>query len=449
MKKVRLGSGAGYAGDRIEPAIELLEKGNLDYIIFECLAERTIALGQRDKEKDATKGYNQLIEYRMKKVLPLLKEKKVKMITNMGSANPEEAGMITASLAKELGIEGLKIVTVSGDDILPRIENYYENPILEMEKKLSDMKEEIISANAYMGCEGILKALELGADIVITGRVSDPALTIAPLVYEFGWNLENNPKEMGQCVLAGHLLECAGQVTGGYYADPGYKNIDRLEYLGFPLVEIDETGEFIVTKVEGSGGMVAVDICKEQVIYEIHNPKRYLTPDAIADFSQVQFIQEGVDRVKVMNANSVGKPENLKVSVGYKDCYIGTGEISYGGSNSLERARMAADIVRKRLEIIKAEVEELRIDYIGYNSLYQGKETLKRYQSFPEIRLRVCGRTKDIENARLIGNEVETLYTNGPAGGAGVTKTVEDVVSICSIFVPREAVQYQLKVLEV
>ena len=373
MKKIRIGSGAGYAGDRIEPAVELMEKGNLDYIIFECLAERTIAIGQQDKMKDPTKGYNQLLEARMRKILKLAKDNHIKVITNMGAANPVAAAEKTAEIAKELGVSGLKIAYVTGDDITPQIEKYYDNDVLELDCKLGDIKESILSTNVYLGAEGIIEALENGADIVITGRVSDPALSIGPLVHEFGWNIKDDADKMGQATLVGHLLECAGQVTGGYYADPGYKDVPDLDRLGFPLIEIDETGKFVVTKVEGSGGLVCEDTCKEQMIYEIHNPERYLTPDTVADFSHVTFTQVGKDRVEAAHATSHGKPETLKVSVGYKDCFIGEGEISYGGMNCMNRAKLAADIVEKRLKLVGVEMEEFRIDYIGYNSLYKSE----------------------------------------------------------------------------
>ena len=450
MKKIRIGSGAGYAGDRIEPAMELIEKGNLDYIIFECLAERTVAIGQQDKEKDASKGYNQLLEYRMEKVLPLLKKNHVKMITNMGAANPKSAAERTAEIARQLGVGDLKLAYVQGDDITDNLQQYYDLPVLENGKKLAEMKDSLISANVYMGAEGICEALAKGADIVITGRVSDPALVIGPLVHEFGWNIKDNFGQMGQAVLAGHLLECAGQVTGGYYADPGYKEVPDLYKLGFPLVEIDETGVFAVTKVEGSGGLVCTDTCKEQMIYEIHNPKAYMTPDAIADFSEVTFTQVGKDIVRAEHAVSHGRPETLKVSVGYKDCYIGEGEISYGGSNCIERAKLAADIIEKRVELTGIKLEEYRVDYIGLNSLYRDQISDALKSGTPhEVRLRISGRSKDRRQAELLANEVEALYTNGPAGGGGVVKRVSEIVSVCSIFVPREDTAYEVGYIEI
>lgn len=250
MKIIRIGSGAGYAGDRIEPALELMEEGNLDYIIFECLAERTVAIGQQDKEKDCNKGYNQLLEYRMERILPVMAKNHVKVITNMGAANPKAAAEETLRIARNLQLRELRIAYVTGDDITESLDAYQSNIVLETGNPLGELKDSLISANAYMGAEGIKEALEHGADLIITGRVSDPALSIGPLMYEFGWNIDDNPDQMGQAVLIGHLLECAGQVTGGYYADPGYKDVPDLHKLGFPLIEVNETGTFIVTKTD-------------------------------------------------------------------------------------------------------------------------------------------------------------------------------------------------------
>ncbi len=446
MKTIRIGSGAGYAGDRIEPAVELMEKGNLDYIIFECLAERTVALGQKDKQSNPALGYNQRLRERMEKILPLAQKNHIRVVTNMGAANPEAAAKEVCALAGELGISGLKIACVTGDDITGRLEQYGENEILENGKKLKELAQSLISANAYMGAEGIIEALDEDADIVITGRVSDPALTIGPLVHEFGWSLDACPDQMGQAVLAGHLLECAGQVTGGYYADPGYKEVPDLDRLGFPLLEISEDGSFIVTKVEDSGGLVCVDTCKEQTIYEIHDPKAYMTPDAIADFSQVHYEQIGRNRVRATGATTHGKPETLKVTIGYQDCFIGEGAISYGGRNCLERAKMAGRIVQSRFRQMRLDIDELRIDYIGYNSLYLSSISDRLMQNEPpEIRLHVSARTRDEAAARAVADEVETLYTNGPAGGGGARKYVEEVFSVCSIFIPRKDVRADVK----
>lgn len=446
MKKIRIGAGAGYAGDRIEPAIEIMEKGNLNYIIFECLAERTIAIGQLQKLSNPDKGYNELLEYRMKKILPVCSEKKVKVITNMGSANPLAATRTVKKLAEDMGIKGLKIAAVLGDDIIDNIEKYMSNEVLETGNKLEKIKSQIVSANAYIGVEGIIEALKNNADIIITGRVADPSLTLAPLMFEFGWE-KDNFEALGKGTLAGHLLECAGQVTGGYFADPGYKDVPDLWNLGFPIAEISENGEIVITKLEEAGGMVTTATCKEQMIYEIHDPSQYFTPDVIADFSEVTMEQAGKDRVLVKGASGKAKTGLFKVSVGYKDCYIGEGEISYGGSGAYERAKLAGEIIEKRLKLVGVPVEELRIDFIGVNSLY--RDTISNSinegrADFKEVRLRIAGRTLSKEDAKIIGNEVEALYTNGPAGGGGVAKNIKEIVSIASIFVPESDINIEV-----
>lgn len=452
MKTIRIGSGAGYGGDRIEPAIELLHRGHLDYIIFECLAERTIALAQLQKSKNPDLGYNDLFEYRMTPILDAFKEgHRTKIITNMGVANPLSAMKKAVSMAKERGLTNIKFATVTGDDIYEQLDQFMSCETIETKRPLNKLNGDIISANAYIGAKGIVEALENDADIIITGRVADPSLVVGPLVYEFGWSMDNYDM-LGKATIAGHLLECAGQVTGGYFCDPGYKDVDNLWNLGFPIAEFSEDGHLVITKLEGTGGCVNEMTCKEQILYEIQDPSNYYTPDCIADFSQVFVQQVGKDRVSIHDVT--GKPHNgvFKVSVGYKDCYIGEGQISYGGSTALSRATLAGEIVQKRLEICNCQYEELRIDAMGVNSLYQNciSTSIADSDNTPiEVRLRVAARTKDRKNAELVANEVEALYTNGPGGGGGAVKSVREIISVASIFVPRDAITIQVTYAEV
>jgi len=438
MKTVRIGSGAGYGGDRIEPAIDLIENGNLDYIMFECLAERTISIAQKAKRNDPEAGYNELLEYRFDRILDALKEHKVKVITNMGAANPVSGAKKVAQMAKEKGLDNLKVAYVTGDDIGDRLPEYMDLTVLETGKKLSDIQGEILSANGYVGCEGIVSALKKGADIVITGRVADPSLALGPLVYEFGWSMDDYEK-LGKGTYVGHLLECAGQVTGGYFADPGYKDVPDLWNLGFPIIEVNENGDGVVTKTETSGGMVTEATVKEQSLYEIQDPANYFTPDVIADFSHICVKEESKNRVKISGASGKAPNGVFKTSVGYHDCYIGIGEISYGGNNSLNKAKLSAEILKKRFELIGLEYEEIRYDLIGWNSLYRDSISEKLEEYIPhEIRLRVAARCKTIKDAKLVGNEVEALYTNGPSGGGGAEKNIKDIVSIASVFIPAD-----------
>src|SRR6202008_2963307 len=285
MRTIRIGSGAGYSGDRVEPAIELAEKGDIDYLVFECLGERTVALAQQARLKNPDAGYDPLLEERMRAVLPLCAAKGIKIVTNMGAANPEAAAKKTAEIARALGLPALKIAAVVGDDVLDACKQG-DLPILEFPGSIKKLGNRIVSANAYLGAEPIVQALSAGADIVITGRASDPALFLAPMIHAFGWGMDDwNP--LGKGIVAGHLLECAGQITGGYFADPPYKDVAGLARLGFPIGEVGEDGSLVVTKVAGSGGAVTEETCKEQLLYEVHDPSRYLQPDVTADFSQM------------------------------------------------------------------------------------------------------------------------------------------------------------------
>ncbi|MGF6906537.1 acyclic terpene utilization AtuA family protein [Fusobacterium sp. PH5-44] len=450
MKKIRIGSGAGYAGDRIEPAVDLMINGNIDYLVFECLAERTIAIAQQEKMKDPNKGYNGLLEYRFEKILPFCKEKKVKIITNMGAANPLSAVKKIKEMCNNIGITGLKLAAVLGDDISNELDKYLDRDVLELGIPLGKIKDKLVSANVYLGVDGIVEALKNGADIVITGRCADPAIFMGPMIYEFGWDV-NNYDLIGKGIMTGHLLECGAQVSGGYFAVPKYNDVEELWNVGFPIAEVSENGDVIITKTETTGGVVSSRTCKEQLLYEIHDPANYMTPDGVADFTNISMDELGKNMVFLTGATGKEKPETLKVSIGYKDCFIGEGEISYGGSTAYDKAVLAGEVVRKRLEHTGVKYEELKIDIMGVNSLYGesiGKNILNN-GLLGEVRLRVAGRTLDRANATKIANELETLYTNGPSGGGGVTKGVSEIVSICSIFVPRTDVKIEVRYEEV
>lgn len=436
MKSIRIGSGAGYAGDRLEPSLELIAKGNLDYICYECLAERTIALGQQAKLKNPAKGYNDLLAYRMEHALPLCWEQGVTLITNMGAANPEAAANQCVEIARRQGLHGMRISCVTGDDLLSHVEKYLDAQVWETGKTVRNLPGKVVSANVYAGVDGMLKALEQDADVIITGRVADPSLFLAPVVFSFGWSLTDWDK-LGKGTMMGHLLECAGHVTGGYFADPGKKDVPDLHRLGFPIGEISEDGSFFITKVADAGGMVTPQTCAEQICYEIHDPENYLTPDVVADFKQVSFRQLDKDKVRAEGGSGKPRPDKFKCSIGYQDCFIGEGEISYGGPGCVARGRLALDVLEKRLAMVAPDkFRELKFDLIGCDSLFWNPQQAKDGQP-SEVRVRVVGRADDAETAQLIGNEVEALYTNGPAGGGGAVKQIREIISMASILVDR------------
>lgn len=442
MRTIRIGSGAGYSGDRIEPAIELAEKGDIQYLVFECLGERTVALAQQARMKSPDSGYDPLLEERMRAVLPICAAKGIKIVTNMGAANPEAAARKTADIAKSLGLSALKIAAVVGDDVLDACKDG-DFAIMEFDGTIRQLGNRLLSANAYLGAEPMAQALTSGADIVITGRASDPALFLAPMIHAFGWALDDW-NLLGQGTVAGHLLECAGQITGGYFADPGYKDVSDLARLGFPIGEVGEDGSLVITKVAGSGGAVTAQTCKEQLLYEVHDPARYFQPDVVADFSQVTVEEIAPDRVRVSGGRGAKRTDTLKVSVGYVDSYIGEGQISYAGLGALARGRLALEIVRERLKLTGVAASELRFELVGVDSLH-GPEVSARATEPYEVRVRVSGRTENLREAVRIGNEVETLYTNGPAAGGGAWKSARDVVAVASVLLPRELVRPQVR----
>lgn len=437
MRSVRIAAGAGYAGDRIEPALKIIEEDAADYMIFECLAERTIAIGQREKLKDPAKGYNDLLEYRMERVLPLLKEHPIKIITNMGAANPLCAAKRTLELARENGLEGLKIAAITGDDVLETIHLYLDQNTMETGRPLREVSERIVSANAYIGGREITQALTEGADIVITGRVADPSLTTGALMHEFGKSY-GDFDFLGKTIVAGHLLECGGQATGGYFADPGKKDVPDLWEIGFPIVTFYEDGTIEVGKLPGTGGLLNEETIKEQLLYEIQDPEAYLTPDVVADFSGLRVREVEKDRILVTGAAGRPRTGTLKVSVGYEDGYIGTGEISYGARNCVARAQLAAEILRHRFEMLPFSPLEQRIDLIGLSSLYRG--ALPAPCDPAEVRLRLAVRTETEGQAQMAGREVEALYTNGPAGGGGARSSVTKVISVLSVLIDEKLI---------
>jgi hypothetical protein len=436
-RPIRIGCGAGYSGDRVEPAVELVERGDLDVIVFECLAERTIAIAQQARAADPSAGFDPRLEERMEAVLPEAHRRGITVITNMGAANPAAAAARVRAIAQRAGLASLTIAVVSGDDVRDVVT---DGTFTASETGETLTRDNVVSANAYLGADPIVEALRRRADVIITGRVADPSLFLAPIAVHHGWRLDDW-RLAGCGTLVGHLLECAGQVTGGYFADPGVKDVNDLARLGFPLAEVEADGSAVITKVDGSGGMVTRATCTEQLLYEIHDPSAYYTPDVIADFHTVRITDLGGDRVRVDGATGKARPPGLKVSVGQFDGWFGEGQISYAGGGAVARGRLAAAIVRERLQITGVPVQELRTDLIGVDALHGANA---RGGDPYEVRLRVVARTESAADAWRVAREVETLYTNGPAGGGGATASVRQVLAMRSTLVPRDRVSWRV-----
>ncbi|MEV0086624.1 acyclic terpene utilization AtuA family protein [Saccharopolyspora sp. NPDC050642] len=429
---MRIGSGAGFAGDRIGPAVDLAARAGLDDLVLECLAERTIALGQQRKLRDPAVGYDPRLRARFERLLPIAGAHGVRVVTNMGAANPLAAGEVTRDLLVDLGVRG-KIAVVTGDDVLDRLD--LRLPALEDGVPLADHGA-VVSANAYLGADALLPALDTGANVVLTGRVADPSLFVAPLAHRLGWELDDWPR-IAAGTLVGHVLECAGQVTGGYFADPGVKDVPDLAELGFPFAEVASDGTATIGKLAGTGGVVSTATVREQLLYEVTDPTGYRTPDVVLDFRPVRAEQTGADRVRISGAAGQARPAELKVSVGYRAGYRAECGISYAGPNAAGRARLAADVVTTRL---RGTGLRIRAEVLG--ALEDSGEPTD------ECRLRVAAMAPDPTAADVVCHEVEALYTNGPAGGGGVRAEVREVIGIVSALIPRSDVETRVTVLE-
>jgi len=434
MAQVRIGCGAGFSGDRLPAARDLLARGRLDFCVLECLAERTIAEAQAHRLLDPESGYDPLLAKRMRQLLPILPVVGTRLITNMGAANPEAAARATAEIADEVGVP-MRVAALSGDDVMRLLDP--ATPAAEDGLPL-EAHGEIVSANAYLGIDHLLVALETDAPVVITGRVADPSLFLAPLVLAHGWE-PTDFDLMARGTVVGHLLECGPQVSGGYFADPPEHEVSGLVDVGYPLAEVAADGSAIITKLDATGGMVSRATVIEQLMYEITDPHGYMTPDVVADFSYVDVVDQGYDRVLVDGARGSGRPDQLKVSVGYRAGFTVEGEISYAGRGAVDRGRLACELVKERIP----EQVDLRLEVAAIEVLDLATDRW----SPPGSRVRIAGRAADRLLAERVAEEVLALYTAGPAGGGGVRTRIEETIGIVSTLIPREAVEPKVSVI--
>lgn len=437
---LRIGCGAGFSGDRWDAAVAVVETlaaaGGPAVLMFETLAERTLALAQLRRRDDPGAGWEPSLERFVRPVLARCVAAGIPIVGNFGAANPRGAALRLQQLAASLGLVPLRIAVVEGDDLIASLTQEQLAELLPPSVRAKPL----VSANAYLGARQIAAALQGGAQIVVTGRVADPSLALGPLLAHFGW--PDDAWDLLACgTMAGHLLECGAQVTGGYYADPGVKDVPGLAEVGFPIVEFHADGSFVVGKAGGTGGCVNRATVTEQLLYEVHDPAAYLTPDVVADISQAELVDLGGDRVEVRGVRGHPAPERLKATVCYEGGWLAEGEISYAGPNAAARAELAGDIVLKRLEALGLKPQGLRRDLIGVASVFaddagrwwEGAQA----PGAPDVRLRIAASTATRDEADAIAREVLALYTCGPAGGGGVRTHVTPRLASDSIYVPR------------
>ena len=438
---VTIGGAAGFAGDRTDaagPLVEALAKAaGPRFLMFETLAERTLALSQLERRRDPSRGYNPALERFVGPVLARCLADNIRIVGNFGAANPRAAALRIQTLAREQGLRPPRIAVVEGDD-LTSVLSAPELAARETGGTLLRNATDIVAANLYLGARPIAEAFDRGADIVVTGRVVDSALALGPLVHAFQWRWDDWDR-LAAGTLAGHLLECGAQITGGYFADPGVKDVPGLPEVGYPLAEIDADGTIVIGKPAGTGGRVDRQTVIEQVLYEIHDPAAYLVPDVVLDLTDVTVVEVGADRVRIAGARGGPAPETLKATVCVDAGVLGEAEISYAGPNAAGRARLAAEIVRDRLAR-RAPNIQFRIDAIGIASILGNDDGALRRPwdaDATDVRLRFAARGARAEDVRILLDEVEALYCAGPAGGAGVRRHVTPRLASASCLIER------------
>ena len=368
-RTIRIGAGAAWWGDRIDPAAQLAREGALDYLCFETMAEATMSAARvRMRADPAYPGYDTYLDDRMEAVLAACRASGTRVVSNQGWANPVGAAERIVWNARRLGIRRLRVAAVEGAVPAEALRGH-DGPVLETGARFRDLPFEIVAADAYVGAEPIVEALRQGADVVVTSRVADPSLYVAPIAYELGWRLDDWER-LGQATVIGHLMECAAQCTGGYFADPGYKSVPGLARLGFPIAVVGEAGEAEITKLPSAGGLVTARTCKEQLLYEIHDPAAYLTPDVVADFRQVRLEEVGPDRVAVRGGTGRERTGTLKVCVGCHEGYVAEDWFFFAGPGALDRARLAREVLEERFRIVDLRADEVRIDFLGVNAVH-------------------------------------------------------------------------------
>jgi Acyclic terpene utilisation family protein AtuA len=449
-KVVKVGAGQGFYGDIIDPAVYIAENSDVDYLCFDTLAELTLAILQKDRQKDPSKGYPRDITNTMKQLLPYVKNKGLKLITNAGGINPEGAKNEIFRVAKEMGITGIKVGIVTGDDIHGKIEELQEKGIslknYETNEEIETIKDKLLFANVYLGAQGIAEALSQGADIVITGRTTDTAQFLGPLMYEFGWDKEDWDR-LAAGILVGHLLECSGQAAGGNFSGD-WETVENLHTIGYPIAEVNEDGSFIVTKAEGSGGRISVDTLKEQFLYEIHDPSTYITPDVIADFTKAEFEDIGKDRVLVKNVTGRPAPPTLKALMGYKNGFLGQGMIGYSWPQALSKARASNEIIRNQIEQFNIQALDIHTEYLGYNALHGPLAQEVEEDLINEIFLRITIRTETKAEAARLARLFPPLGLNGPPFVGMITglSPTRELLGLWPTFIPREEIESTIQI---
>lgn len=449
---IRIASGQGYWGDLPQAPYWQVSKGPIDYLVMDYLAEVTMSILQKQKSRDPKLGYAKDLLPVMEQILPFVVERDIKVVTNGGGVNPQACRDAIFDIARKAGLSGLKIGVVLGDDIFGRVDELLDKGAtlknMDSGEELTKIRDRLQSANVYFGAFPIAEALNDGAHIVLTGRATDTGLTLAPMIYEFGWG-ENDYDKLAAGIVAGHILECGGQSSGGNFLKD-WKNVPDLANIGFPIAEAHPDGTVFITKHDGTGGMVSVDTIKEQLLYEIGDPTEYITPEVIADFTSIRLEQDGTNRVKVFDIKGKPPTESFKVSMAYSDGYYAVGTLTYGWPDALEKAQAADKIMRQRLEDLGYHYDEFHTEFLGYDSCH-GPLSPKPSE-LNEVVLRVAVRGKDREAIDAFGRQLVPLVLTGPptvTGFGGGRPKPQDVVAYWPSLIQKSLVRPTVEVSEI
>jgi len=452
-EKIKIASGQGFWGDLIDAPYHQVMKGEIDYLVMDYLAEVTMSILQKQKNKNPKLGYARDIPDLMRRILPTCKEKNIKIITNGGGVNPIACADAIIEIAKELGRKNLKVGVVLGDDIKDSLDEMISQGAelnnMETGDSIKTIKGKILSANVYFGAFPIVEALKKGADIVITGRTTDTGLTLAPMIYEFGWD-KNNYNLLSAGTIAGHILECGAQSSGGNFLGD-WESIENFAEIGFPIAEAYPDGSVIITKHQGTGGRVSFETVAEQLLYEIGDPKNYITPDCVADFTSIKLEDMGNNRVKMFNVSGAKETEFYKVSCSYSYGYAASGSLTYSWPKALTKAKAAEQILRKRLENLGLHFEEIRAEFIGYNATHETLAKKLNEDDINEVMLRFSVRAADFKSVERFGKEIAPLILTGPpavTGFAGGRPKPSEVVAYWPALIPKKLVTPIVKIIE-
>ena len=441
---IRIANGQGFWGDWLEAPVRLVEQGPIDYLALDYLAEITMSILQKQKQDDSRLGYARDFPQLVARIAVQIRERNVKVIANAGGVNPVACAREVLRLAP-----GLKLAVVSGDDVFPRLDDFlakgYEMRDMDTGEPLNSIRSQILSANAYIGAFPLAEALETGADVVIAGRSTDTALTLAPMVQRFGWKADDFDK-LAAGTIAGHIVECGAQSTGGN-CQVDWQTIPDMANIGYPIVEAEPDGSFTITKHPGTGGRVNSHVVKEQLLYELGDPENYITPDCVADFTSIRLEDSGPERVRVSAIRGRPRPPSLKLSISYTAGWKAIGTLVYSWPHALAKARAADTIVRERVRRLGLAFDEIHTEYFGVNACLGPAAPAN--PDPPEVQLRIGVRGRDRKAVDRFTRELVPLVLSGPPGATGYGEgrpSVREVVAYWSALIPREEIETRVEV---